>query len=94
MSKNFLHYLQLHKDSYACSKAFVFDDSLPQAPSLTADARENVYTKEVDEGWFMFWITALNHLYWFSGATLGGILGSLVTFNTKAFSKCELISLQ
>jgi 4-azaleucine resistance transporter AzlC len=39
--------------------------------------------KEVDEGWFMFWITALNHFYWFSGATLGGILGSLVTFNTK-----------
>jgi len=44
--------------AYACSKAFVFDDSLPQAPSLTADARENVYTKEdvkitiVDnEGW-------------------------------------------
>ena len=38
---------------------------------------------EVDRGWFMFWVTALNQLYWVSGATLGGILGSLVCFNTK-----------
>jgi len=38
---------------------------------------------EVDRGWFMLWVTALNQLYWVSGATLGGILGSLVCFNTK-----------
>ncbi len=38
--------------------------------------------KDVDEGWFLFWVTALNHFYWVSGATLGGILGSLIQFNT------------
>lgn len=38
--------------------------------------------KEVDEGWFFFWVTALNHFYWVSGATLGAILGSLIQFNT------------
>jgi 4-azaleucine resistance transporter AzlC len=38
---------------------------------------------DVDKGWFMFFVTALNHLYWFSGATLGGVFGSLLTFNTE-----------
>lgn len=39
--------------------------------------------EDVDKGWFMFWVTALNQLYWFSGSTLGGLLGSLITFNTQ-----------
>lgn len=39
--------------------------------------------KDVDEGWFMFWVTALNHFYWVSGATLGGILGSFIKFDTS-----------
>jgi 4-azaleucine resistance transporter AzlC len=37
----------------------------------------------VDRGWFMFFVTLLNHAYWFLGATLGGLLGSLVTLNTR-----------
>lgn len=40
----------------------------------------------VDKGWFMLWVTALNHLYWFSGATIGGLLGSLITFNTEGLN--------
>lgn len=39
--------------------------------------------KEIDRGWFMFFVTLLNHFYWFSGATLGGLLGNLIRFNTK-----------
>ncbi|HIV69242.1 MAG TPA: azaleucine resistance protein AzlC [Candidatus Butyricicoccus stercorigallinarum] len=38
---------------------------------------------DVDRGWFMFFVTLLNHLYWFTGATLGGIFGSLIQFNTE-----------
>ena len=38
---------------------------------------------DVDRGWFMFFVTLLNHFYWFSGATLGGIFGSLISFNTE-----------
>ena len=38
---------------------------------------------DVDKGWFMFFVTALNHFYWFFGATLGGICGSLIKFNTQ-----------
>ena len=36
----------------------------------------------VDRGWFMFFVTLLNHIYWVVGSTLGGILGGLIPFNT------------
>lgn len=39
--------------------------------------------EDVDRGWFMFFVTALNHFYWVSGAAIGGLLGSLLTFNTE-----------
>lgn len=39
--------------------------------------------EDADRGWFMFFVTLLNHFYWFSGATLGGIFGSLIHFNTE-----------
>ncbi|MEM1505552.1 azaleucine resistance protein AzlC [Domibacillus sp. 8LH] len=39
--------------------------------------------KEVDKGWFMFFVTMLNHLYWVVGAAIGGMFGSLVQFNTE-----------
>lgn len=37
----------------------------------------------VDRGWFMFFVTLLNQLYWVCGATMGGIFGSLISFNTE-----------
>lgn len=40
----------------------------------------------VDRGWFMFFVTLLNHFYWLSGATLGGLVGSLLTFNTDGLN--------
>lgn len=46
--------------------------------NYTADIPE-----DVDRGWFMFSVTLLNHFYWFSGATLGGIFGSLIHFDTE-----------
>lgn len=39
--------------------------------------------EDVDKGWFMFFVTLLNHMYWFTGASLGGIFGSLISFNTE-----------
>ena len=38
---------------------------------------------EVDLGWFYFFVTLLDQLYWVGGATLGGLLGSLISFNTE-----------
>ena len=36
----------------------------------------------IDRGWFMFFVTLLNQLYWVSGATLGALLGYVIHFNT------------
>jgi len=38
---------------------------------------------DVDKGWFMFFVTLLNQSYWVSGAAIGGIVGSMLTFNTE-----------
>ncbi len=37
----------------------------------------------VDKNWFYFFIALLNQSYWITGCTLGAILGSLITFNSK-----------
>ena len=37
----------------------------------------------VDRGWFYFFVTLLNHFYRVSGATIGGVAGSLVVFDTS-----------
>ncbi len=39
--------------------------------------------EDVDRGWFMFFVTLLNQLYWVTGSTIGGIAGSFLTFNTE-----------
>ncbi|WP_368654595.1 azaleucine resistance protein AzlC [Ornithinibacillus sp. 4-3] len=38
---------------------------------------------QIDKGWYMFFVTVLNHFYWVFGAALGGIFGSYLTFNTE-----------
>lgn len=39
--------------------------------------------EDVDRSWFMFFVTLYNHIYWVTGATLGGIFGSLIHFSTE-----------
>lgn len=41
---------------------------------------------DTDRGWFFFFVTLFNHFYWFSGATIGGLVGSLLHFNTEGIS--------
>ena len=45
--------------------------------NLTAKVPEGV-----DRGWMMFFVTLLNQLYWVSGATIGAIAGSMLSFDT------------
>ena len=49
--------------------------------NYTADIPE-----DVDRGWFMSFVTLLNQLYWVSGATVGGLVGSLLKFDTTGIS--------
>ncbi|MDR1771026.1 MAG: AzlC family ABC transporter permease [Hungatella sp.] len=37
---------------------------------------------DVDRGWFMIFVTLLNHIYWVVGATIGGLFGSFIHFDT------------
>ena len=39
--------------------------------------------KDIDNGLFMFFVTMLNQIYWVAGATIGGIFGSFIPFDTK-----------
>ena len=39
--------------------------------------------KDIDRGWFMFFVTLLNQIYWVSGAAIGGIFGSFIPFDTE-----------
>ncbi len=48
------------------------------------------YTAEppegVDKGWFMFFVTLLDQIYWVTGATMGAFLGGLIKFSTDGIS--------
>lgn len=48
------------------------------------------YTAEVpegvDRGWFYFFVTLLDQLYWVSGAIIGGLVGGLLKFDTEGLS--------
>ena len=37
----------------------------------------------VDRGWYLLWITWLNETYWVIGATVGGLIGPLLTFDLR-----------
>lgn len=37
----------------------------------------------VDRGWFYFFVSLLDQLYWVTGVTLGALLGDLIRFNTE-----------
>ena len=39
--------------------------------------------EDVDRGWFYFFVSLLNQSYWVAGATLGGLLGAVISFDTK-----------
>jgi len=39
--------------------------------------------ENVERKWFLFFISFLDHIYWITGSILGGVLGSMIKFNTK-----------
>lgn len=42
--------------------------------------------EDVDKGWFMFFVTLLDQFYWCASATFGGLVGSLLSFDTTGIS--------
>lgn len=37
--------------------------------------------EDVDKGWFMFFVTLLNQLYWVCGTAVGAVLGAVISFD-------------
>ncbi len=37
----------------------------------------------VDKGWYMFFVSLLNHFYWVAASALGGLFGSLLSISTE-----------
>lgn len=37
----------------------------------------------IDKGWFMFFVTVLNQLYWVTGTALGWLIGNVIPFSTE-----------
>ena len=46
--------------------------------------------EDVDRGWFMFFVNALNQFYWVTGATAGALLGYVIHFNTKGIDSDKI----
>lgn len=71
--------LDKYKDTGAKKPYLIFgmcDESF--SINCTADIPE-----DVDKGWFMFFVTLLNQIYWVTGAVTGAIAGSFIEFNTE-----------
>lgn len=55
--------------------------------SLTDETFSLLCSAKVPEGsepkWFYFFVSLLNHLYWITGSFIGGLIGSMLPFNTK-----------
>lgn len=39
--------------------------------------------KDIDDGWFMFFVALLNRWYWIAGSVLGAFMGDYIRFDTK-----------
>lgn len=37
----------------------------------------------INKGWFMFYVTLLNQIYWVGGTTIGSLFSSAINFNTE-----------
>jgi 4-azaleucine resistance transporter AzlC len=55
--------------------------------SLTDETFSILCSAEVPDGverkWFYFFVSFLDHIYWITGSVIGGILGSVIKFDTK-----------
>ena len=79
---------------YGISMLGRFEKRGPLKPYLVFGLTDETYSllcageapDGVDKGWFFFFVTLLNHFYWFSGATIGGLVGSLLKFDTTGIS--------
>ena len=63
-----------------CKKIYLIFGMCDESFSINCSTR---VPEGTDRGWFMFFVTLYNQIYWVTGAVLGGLLGSLISFDTE-----------
>ena len=63
-----------------CKKPYLIYGMCDETFSVNCTAK---IPPDVDRGWFYFFVTLLDQIYWVVGATIGGILGGVLHFNTN-----------
>ena len=76
---------------YGISMLTTFKDTGNKKPYLIFGLTDETFSilcstdppEGTDKGWFMFFITLFDHIYWITGSILGSIVGNMIHFNTK-----------
>ena len=71
--------LQRYRGYGLCSAYMIFAMS-DETFSITCSAEP---PEGVDKGWFMFFITLLDQIYWVASAAMGAALGAVLPFSTE-----------
>ena len=66
---------------YGLRSAYMIFAMSDETFSITCSAEP---PEGVDKGWFMFFITLLDQIYWVASAAMGAALGSVLPFSTEA----------
>lgn len=82
--------IQIRHLFYGLSMIEKYKDTGKLKPYLIHGLTDETYSlvcscsppEDVEPKWFYFFITALDHVYWIVGCTLGGLMGSAITFDT------------
>ena len=61
-------------------KAYLIFGMCDESFSINCSAK---IPQGIDKGWYMFFVTLFNHIYWVFGATVGAILGKWIPMNIK-----------
>lgn len=65
---------------YGLRSAYMIFAMSDETFSITCSAEP---PEDVDKGWFMFFITLLDQIYWVASAAMGAALGSVLPFSTE-----------
>ena len=65
---------------YGLRSAYMIFAMSDETFSITCSAEPS---EGVDKGWFMFFITLLDQIYWVASAAMGAALGSVLPFSTE-----------
>ncbi len=93
-------FINIRQAFYGLSLLKKFADTGWRKPYLIHALTDETYAllttiepdKELDEKWFAFFLSALNHMYWVTGSVLGALVGNAMVFDTRgvAFSLTAL----